>query len=656
MVRSLVRALGALGTSALLSALALLGAAPALSQAAAAGFEESFQSVEVLEDGSLATPIGRFIVEGEGTLEIMHPASWAEGELGLRLPGGTELCTVMEVAPSCAFGGTVEFTCQRYGRKRPFALSVGLLGRGGVEISRDLTDEVSVKEPRLVSIDVPSGISQIRFNVTGPNRRGVWIDDLRFVPPKPMRLESASFEPLTRPLVHGERVEIGELKVVTAGALEPLTIGEFSVTEHVVPREEQGTTAAGGEGGSGPTLLSSFEVGEGSAEVLLRSGVNRILVYVSTDLWMSEPNTPAWSTSTRYSVSFLLAGEQTTAGAETLESAPGSWPAVRLMPAEAEIDGVSLVTALAKDDSPEVLIVAISTSNGVTLKRSLDGGGTWTEPQFPSDTSGLREASLVYDIGRDKLHLLVESEGAMLHAVSETQGSDWSDLRTLGGLGSKRIGGAASSGIFVSTADLAVPCIYYGGFRIADEACTALLVSQDGGETWAVHGAAFANTSTASVVEIGPGALLVNMTDGRGAMRSERSTRNLGESWTKRNSVSKANLHLSAGSDGAMVHLGRSRGTGWDGRLVFANANTERLPVRNMTLKGSSDNTSSWPMDYRTLLDDGVGVDHPSLAPVGESEVGVAYAPSTGGVIFQRLPESVVVPKAASWFDVTGGR
>ena len=113
---------------------------------------------------------------------------------------------------------------------------------------------------------------------------------------------------------------------------------------------------------------------------------------------------------------------------------------------------------------------------------------------------------------------------------------------------------------------------------------------------------------------------------------------------------------MSAGSDGALLHLARARGKGWDARLVFANAATEKRPIRRMLLKGSSDNGAHWPVEHRILLDDGVGVDHPALAPVGASDVGVAYVSSTGGVVFQRLPESLAVPRVVSWFDVTGGR
>ncbi len=642
-------------------------AAPALRQAAESGFLEDFQSVQVAEDGGLTSAIGRFVVEGEGALEIVHPTPWQDGELGLRLPGGTEKSTVMEVAPSCAFGGTLEFTCQRDGRKRPFAFGISLIGRDGVEVIRDLTGQINAKALQAVSIEVPSGVTQIRFNVTAPLTRGVWMDDLRFVPPAPMRLESARFNLHTRPLIHGESVEVGVLEMVTAGGLNPLAITQPMLVEHtawrgegsVDAKEEASEDSSKSVEPKSSTLLSGFAIGDQgteAAEVVLVSGINRIPVFATADLWKTEADVAAWSASSRFVASFTIGEEPLTVGAETMGSAPASWPAVRLMPASAEIDGVSLVTALAKGDRPEVLVAAISTTTGVVIKRSVDGGSRWSDGQLTGDAATLREASLVFDIGRDKLHLIAERERAMFHAFSTDQGATWSELTLLEGLGETRIGGAASSGVYMSTTELAVPCIYYGGFRIADEPCAGILASRDGGKTWEAHKAAFANTSTSAVVEVGPGALLLNMTDGRGAKRSERTTRDLGESWVRRNRVSMENLHLSAGSDGALIHLGRARAKGWDGRLVFANASTERLPVRNMTLKGCSDNASSWPVENRILLDDGKDVDHPSLAPVGASEVGVAYSPSCGGVIFQRLPESVVVPQVASWFDVTGGR
>ena len=647
-------AMGALGVSGLLGPLA---ASPGIYQSVEAGFSEDFQGVQVAEDGVLHSVLGRFIVEGEGALKIGHPDSWEESALGLRLPGGTRASTVVEVAPSCAFGGTMEFTCQRDGRRRPFAFEISLVGGDGVEVTRDLTGLVNAKSLQPVSIEVPSGVTQLRFQVTAPLTRGVWIDDLRFVPPAPMRLGSAQLKHHTRPLIHGESVEIGVLELVAVGGLDPLTIVEAVVEEHAVWRAVK--DAAGDEDAelAAPKLLSAFAVGgeeAKGADLTLIPGINRVPVYVTADLWQTHSDAAAWSATSRYAVSLKIGGEQLRIESEAGNPVQGSWPAVRLMPANAEIDGVSLVTVLAKGDRPEVLVAAISTPTGVVVKRSLNGGEAWTNAPLPGDASSLREASLVFDIGRDKLHILVEQDGAMLHAFSVDQGSTFESFRTLEGLGSTRIGGAASSGVFMSTAELAVPCIYYGGFRIEDEPCAGLIVSRDGGKTWEAHQAAFPNTTTAAVVELGPGALLLNMTDGRGAMRSERTTQDLGGKWVRGRRAALDNIHRSAGSDGALVHLGRARAKGWDRRLVFANANTERLPVRNMTLKGSSDGASNWPMKHRTLLDDGTGVDHPSLCPVGSTEVGVAYTPSAGGVVFQRLPEKVVVPKVASWFDVPG--
>lgn len=605
---------------------------------------EDFQSVEVTDDGTLDSAIGRFIVEGAGALQIAQPASWDEGALALRLPGGTNNATVLEVRSTLGFGGTLEFRCQKDGRKRPFALEVLLLDRDGGEVGHDLTGQVNAKEPSSISVEVPGGVTQVRFNVSAPAKRGVWIDDVRFVPPTPMRLESARLNLHTRPLIHGESVEVGVLELVTVGGLNPLRITAPVLEEHAAGEAEA------------PQLLSTFAVGTGDPELDLVAGLNRFPVYATVDLTPGESEAPEWSAAARYSLAFELSGEPMKVGLESMESFPVSWPAVRVMPADVEIEGVSLVAIVAREGRGEVLVAAVSTADGLVIKRSLDGGATWGPVELGPSAARLGSASLVYDIVRDRLHVLAERESGLVHASSEDQGATWSPWEALGNLGPLRIGGSASSGICMSTAELVVPCIYYGGFRIEDEPCAGLIVSGDGGKTWETHRAAYANTTTSTVVELGPGALLLNMNDRRGALRSERTTRDLGVTWVARRRVSKENLHRNAGADGAMIHLGRARGTGWDSRLVYANPSTDRRPVRNMTLKGSSDNTSSWPMEFRLLLDDGTGVDHPSLAPVGKSDVGVAYQPTAGGVIFQRLPEAVVVPRKPSMFDITGGR
>ncbi|MGK0481151.1 MAG: hypothetical protein ACJAQ3_001123 [Planctomycetota bacterium] len=654
------------GALASIALAALVAPASAYPQESGLFFEETFQEATVGSDGSILSKVGRFLVEGEGTLEVMHPRDWSLGELALRLPGGVENTTVLEVAPGAvtggSVGGTLEFACQRDGRKQPFALNVTLIDRDGVETLHQLNGQVNGKARRELTLAAPPALTAVRFSVTAPAARGVWIDDVRLVPPTPMQVSSTKFDRATRPLILGETVDVGFLEIFTTGSLDPLELAGPVLTE------------VRGHGASPDELagvMARFEVvapRTSEGRIRLASGRNRFPVRVNVKVPMAVPkdgaaaaegaaSMPPWSQSTAFILGYELREEAVMLAPDEPGLARASWPAVRVTAADSDARAVSLVALPARGEVAEVLLCAVTLApQGLTLQRSVTGGATWAPTALPEGAEALAGGSLVHDLETREVHLLGERDSRLQMSSSKDGGATWSDWRVLEDLGSKRIGAAGSTGITVSTGTLAVPVIVYGGFRIEDEACAGLIVSEDHGVTWAMHHAAFPNTTTSAVAEIGPGALLLSMTDGRGALRSERTTRDLGRTWERRLAIAATELHKSAGSDGALIHLGRARGLGWDSRLVFANASTNKMPLRDLMLKGSSDNTSHWPSAHHVLLDDGVGVDHPALCPVGRDEVGIAYECSAGGVVFQRLPELVVVPKVGSWFDVSGAK
>lgn len=645
---------------AVLCAAWLSGSPGAYAQGVGPLVEETFQSVRVGDDGALDSALGRFVVEGEGTLEIMQPPRWGAGELALRLPGGTRERSVLEITSGLASGGTLQFVCQRSGRKKPFELRAVLVDREGGETVHELADKVNAKERHTIALPVPPGLAMVRFEVTAPAARGVWIDDLRLLPPAEMVVESVRFLPATRPLVNGESVEIGTLEFVTSGTLAPLEIDEVRVSEVVTQHGTASVEEIADELSSARCMKGTGELvlGEAGRAGVLGVGRTRVPVTIDVDLAGAAR---LGEVSARHAVEVSLGGTIYTPQLEV--PARDAWPAVRLTPAGQAASSVSLVTALKHGDRGEALVCAVSVEGGGVLAfRSVDGGVRWAALKLPpSGTSSdgseaATAASLVYDMLEHQVHLIVQRGDSLESTLSPDGGSTWSPWKPMEPASPKRLRAAGTTGICMSTGTLAVPVIVRGGFRIADEDCAGLIVSEDHGATWSMHHAAYPNTTTSAVVEVGPGVILLNMTDGRGALRSERTTPDLGRMWRARPAVSKLDLHRSAGSDGALIHLGRARGEGWDGRMVLANAETEKRPVRNLLLKGSSDNASHWPAEYQLVLDDGVGVDHPSLAPVGKAEIGVAYECSRGGVVFQRLPESVVVPKVVSWFDVTGGR
>ncbi|MEM8711359.1 MAG: sialidase family protein, partial [Planctomycetota bacterium] len=554
------------------------------------GNGEAFSNASLDAGGALISQVGRFVPEGDGALLLAEPKNWGDRGRALRLPGGEAMPTVLEVAPSLGSSGTLEFVARKDGRRKPFGFFVTTASGDGAELRHDLTSQVNGSEVNRVVVPLPSGVVSVRFEVTAPRARGVWIDDLVFQLPTPMEVTRVSYVPVRRPLVAGESVDVGVLEVETAGSLAPLALESVRLIEPAAAAEDRVL---------GEAVVDGLNV---DGERPLSPGLNRMRLSVQVRDLDEVKLGAEWDRSWSFSVVASLGGVEVEAdqleaspadrvprsGAAQLEGGESSTAdesgalafrlARRITPADRTCGSVSLAAAPAlSTEDGETLLCAVSPESGseehTQVFRSQTAGASWEELKLAPALGSVVGASLTYDFLQKRFHLVGSAEdGGLLYATCDRAGESWSAPRVLEEIEWPRgVRVAGSSGIMMSDGTLVVPVVVTGGFRIEDEDCAGILVIIDGGKSWRLPPAAYPNTTTAAVVEVGDGALMLNMTDGRGGARSDRLTRSLGDTWNRRTAVRPDQLHLSAGGDGALLHVGRARRGVMDARFAFAN-------------------------------------------------------------------------------------
>jgi len=181
--------------------------------------------------------------------------------------------------------------------------------------------------------------------------------------------------------------------------------------------------------------------------------------------------------------------------------------------------------------------------------------------------------------------------------------------------------------------------VFAAQFRAAEGLpFSTVMHSRDGGQTWRVGTGVKPDTTEAQVVELGDGTLMLNCRDNRGGARTIATTGDLGETWQLHPTDRRALIEPVCMA--SLLRLERPDGAGW---LLFSNPNSRR-GRRWMTLKISTDEGATWPVEWHELYDQRPGGGYSCLSPIGSDRVGLLYE-GAGELNFLRfqLAESAVL-------------
>ncbi|MGL4736186.1 MAG: sialidase family protein [Cellulosilyticaceae bacterium] len=202
----------------------------------------------------------------------------------------------------------------------------------------------------------------------------------------------------------------------------------------------------------------------------------------------------------------------------------------------------------------------------IGIRRSLDGGETWLEPQIVFERDNLTDGSrkmdgcIVADQVTGKVFIFCICWGAGNSVVdheigydfawkeSSDDGATWSEERSLRHLISseeERIFQAPGSGIQMGDGTLVIPCQRWirGQWGLTSDTRSSILYSKDHGATWEMANLVPHFTTECSVVEIEPGTLmLICRNEDRDEAKLGKKvyvTTDLGQTWVEHETSNK---------------------------------------------------------------------------------------------------------------------
>lgn len=164
--------------------------------------------------------------------------------------------------------------------------------------------------------------------------------------------------------------------------------------------------------------------------------------------------------------------------------------------------------------------------------------------------------------------------------------------------------------------------------------------SKDHGKTWTTSNPAYHDVTECSVVQLGDGALMLNMRDNRNRgnkiVNGRRifTTTNLGESWEEHPTSRKVLIEPTCM---ASLHKHEYTKEGeTKNMLLFVNPNNYGKRDK-ITLKVSFDDGMTWPEEHWILLDQYRSAGYSCITSIDENSIGILYESSQSDLAFIKI-------------------
>ena len=650
----------------------------------------SFEQAPAGAFTSVATELGTLRARKGNA--VIHRAHARTGKQSLRLVGGEECAVELSFADKREIA-EVSFWAERWTRRAPFAFTVEAHGSKGWFEVYEGSEKLRVGARFLTDVRFRVGaeIDGLRFRCTSPADTGVMIDDLEFVTPGPVTLESIEVVHPTLPVLVGNPWNpVARVDLTVAG-----TEGTLALSKVVL--DLVGTTDVGvlDRVGlfRGPEALDYRDPRSalGQAEsfgafTLARTGKlvfedEYALPRGKTHLWVAvalaeEPNFEARVIAT---CSAIEIDGETQVPLERGGAPQRLGVALR----SHDDDGSHAFRIPGLDTTNEGTLIAVYDVRwhgwgdlpgdiDVGLSRSTDGGRTWEPQRVVMDLGGADSAdwrgdgvgdpALLVDRITNTIYVIAtwshgnrawngsgpglepEETGQLLLVESRDDGRTWSAPRNL----TSEVKDPAWSyllqgpgrGITMHDGTLVFPAQFQASPDENRVPHSTVLVSRDHGANWEIGAAPVSNTTESAVVELQDGVLMLNMRDNRGGSRAVHVSPDLGRTW-KEHPTSRSAL-IEPVCMASLIHVGRELGGPADGQLLFSNPNVSSAPRRRMTIQSSGDFGTTWSTSV--LLDEGSSAGYSCLTMVDAKTVGILYEGSRAHMTFQRVPLAELFP------------
>lgn len=635
--------------------------------------EESFETHPRGGFATLEGPVGRWKAAGAGQAEIDDQHSRTGGQ-ALHLTGDAGRELELELPAPLDTPGELRLWAERWTRRAPFLFRIETRAPGGdwrEVYNGDQTIRVGGFDTQVV-VSLPAGITGLRFRSTTPPGSGVLIDDLSLEPARSREAVEAHAVRLAVPVLIGKphnpvcgvRMEVAE-SVTPAPRLRALQV-DLTGTTRLDDIESVQVLLGGPEGPAVPlrplgapaapqaglSLAAPHELPPGGTWlwvcVRLRehAGLEGRIAGVVTRVELDDRSSPVQITPrpmpAKNAGGILGVGAGLRIGRALRQRGDDGVDTYR-------IPGLATTTA-----GTLIAVYDIRRRNGrdlpgdidVGLSRSVDGGQTWEPMRVIMDLGndarwqydGVGDPAVLVDPRNNRIwvagvwahgHLGWNSSGPgldpertlqLLLVHSDDDGRSWSQPVNVTGQVKRPEWRLMMQGPGRGIALRDGTLVFAAQYRAADGVPHSTLIhSRDRGATWTVGTGVKPDTTESQVVELGDGRLMINCRDNRGGSRTIATTTDLGATWQLHATDRRALIEPVC-----MASLLRLERPGSDGLLLFSNPNSRR-GRRLMTLKVSTDEGASWPVERQVLYDQRTGGGYSCLSPVGPHHVGLLY-------------------------------
>ena len=576
-------------------------------------------------------------------------------------------------------------TLKRMSRQPPDLLIERYDGSQWSEMSLGSQDNWEDQLTKTVTLEMGSGpVQRLRFSSVTPENTGLLIDNLELVARASMKIDSIYIGQAITPVLRGKlNNPVLQVKVRASGHFEPISVNQLEIgpgrTDDPLEIRQVRVFFTGPSDRfseqqqfGGDQKLGESVLFNGSQE--LAHGINYFWVSYELESGAELSHTvDASCKSLMFDNNLEIKPRD--------ESTPITKRIGHALRQHDE-DGVDTYripglattnngTLIAVYDIRRNSAVDLQADVDVGMNRSSDGGNTW-EPMkvimdmgeyggLPNDQNGIGDPAILVDRQTNTIWVAAvwahghpgernwwaskpglepEETSQFVLVRSEDDGVTWSDPINI----TKQIKDpkwhlllqGPGKGITLTDGTLVFPAQFKDENQMPH---STIIFSKDRGANWKIGTGAKSNTTEAQVVELADGSLMLNMRDNRGSDEGRRNgtgarsvaiTKDLGKTWIEHPTSRKA-----LPEPVCMASLIRHK-SGEKYMLLFSNPANQFIR-KDMTLKLSTDEGTSWPSNYFLLLDEGRGRGYSCLTIIDPNTVGILYEGSQADMVFQKI-------------------
>jgi sialidase-1 len=526
-------------------------------------------------------------------------------------------------------------------------------------------------------------VSKIRFRCTTPSNGGLLLDEIVILDPSPMKIKEVSVKDRNVPLlINRLQNPVQKLTIIASGENNGKFLETIRINSKFIDEINGIETVEIFYTGSDPEFNTNNKFGnvtDPSSSVTIQG--KQDLHHGPNHFWIS------YSVSANSDIRSVVQSQ-----IESVKISGKNHPCSHNAPGRSHRLGIALrdhnednvhsyrIPGLVTTNNGILIAVYDIRRNGsvdlqadidVGMSRSADGGNSW-EPMkvimdmgnwggLSDEENGIGDPSVLVDKttntiwvaavwahGHKNRRNWLESKPGMdpvltsqfMLVKSEDDGFTWSAPMNI----TKQIKmeewplllQGPGKGITLSDGTLVFPAQFKDRDKIPH---STIIWSKDHGISWQIGKGAKSNTTESQVIELDDGSLMLNMRDNRNREdksesngRSVATSSDLGQTWEEHR-TSRGDL-IEPVCMGSIIKNGYTINGNSRRIVLFSNPNS-KYQRKNITIKFSFDDGDSWPSEYNTLLDEGVGRGYSCMTKIDDQHIGILYESSRADLVFQ---------------------